>query len=881
MNRTHARARAPVAVLFLLAAVMSVEPAGTQSPPEPVPGIHEAAKNGDLQRVQALVAADPALVHAESQPNRKAPLHYAAEAGRLEVVRFLLDQGAQVSRPNIAGETPLHYAVALDSPDVVNLLLARGADVDARTEDGATPLRMAVAWGQPASIKALVARGAHVRDVLPNGETLLHGAALVGPAEAIHVLAAAGAPVNAVTDAGVTPLLAACAAGNVETAAALMARGADPNLRDASGRQPLTLAARAGDEGLVKRMLEAGARPVAGSTSDRRSALHVAAAAGYGSIVRLLLAAGADPEAKDSQGLTPLALAVRHGNGRAADALGGGRGHAGASGTTSPARGLLARPPRTGEATVWYLGHSGWAVRTARRLLVFDYAPNGRLPDDPSLDNGLLVPAEIRGLPITVFITHGHPDHYAPAVFDLGRDAGPVTYVSGFRPEGKDGYVEMAPRETKALGDMEVTAVRSTDAGVGFHVRADGVAIFHGGDLCNRAGEASPPFTEEIDFLAAAGLRADLYFAAVRGCGQPAGIRNGVYYAIARLSPRAVFPMHGGGREGAYAEFARAAADAGVRAPVHCAEFGGDRFTVAAGAPQPAAAPAAAARAAAAPPAAAPSADLGELLRRAGERIVREAHESTVVLADEVCRQRAFKQLPLDTPAGRMLLSGGDTVRTAQRRWKAEMARVRLPDLGQPAVPWMEIRDIVEVDGTPLPDREARLQRMLHADSAWTAKRAKEVLEDNARFNVGPVRRTINMPTIPLLVLHPLNQPRFAFDKVGEQRMDGRPAWKIAFHEIRRPTLIRASDSGIDMPSAGTFWIRPATGEVARAELQCGPRAESQLTVAYRQHADYGLSLPVEMAEKALGDDSQWVESSCTYSNARRFETSARLVIPK
>jgi len=113
--------------IALSAVLTSASLFGAQSPP-PSPAaattIHDGATRGDLQAVKAAIAADPAVVDAEKPPNKKTALHYAAQNGHAEVVAFLLDKGADVNRPNIAGEAPLHYAVGLPDPAVVNLLLA-------------------------------------------------------------------------------------------------------------------------------------------------------------------------------------------------------------------------------------------------------------------------------------------------------------------------------------------------------------------------------------------------------------------------------------------------------------------------------------------------------------------------------------------------------------------------------------------------------------------------------------------------------------------------------------------------------------------------------------------------------------------------------------
>jgi hypothetical protein len=85
----------------------------------------------------------------------------------------------------------------------------------------------------------------------------------------------------------------------------------------------------------------------------------------------------------------------------------------------------LDRHLRTGEAQIWYLGHSGWAVRTQNHFLIFDYweamktMPPGEAfvpPDDASLATGYIVPSEIADQNVIVFVSHAHSDHFDPVV---------------------------------------------------------------------------------------------------------------------------------------------------------------------------------------------------------------------------------------------------------------------------------------------------------------------------------------------------------------------------------------------------------------------------------------------------------------------------------
>lgn len=538
--------------------------------------IHDAARAGDLPRVKALLAQDPTLVDVENPPNRKTALHYAAQFGHKEIVELLLDHNAQVSRGNIIGETPLHYAAGLESPDVVAVLLARGANVNARTTMGHTALRLATTFRRMAVVRLLVDKGADPRETLADGRTLLHDAALLGPAEAVALFVTSGVAIDAATTTGETPLLVACTGNNAETVKALLGLKADPNRQDAAGRTPLVMAVRGGRSDLITQLLDAGARVDAGTTTGRRSALHVAAAMGYGRIVDVLLAKGADRNARDSQGRTPADLAVLGGHPRIASTLRGGSAGPAATAPAPATAALLTRPLKPGESIVWHLGHMGWAVRTANHFMVFDYVDAGNAPDEPSLASGWIVPAEIRALPTTVFISHEHEDHYAPAVFDWKATVKDITYVAGFRPEGKDGCVSMEPRETKNLGGIEITTTRANDVGVGFFVKVDGVTLFHSGDHSSVIDMTS--FKQEIDFLADSGRRPDLLFMPAHV--NLASLNEGLFYAMNRLSPKAMFPGHARGREHVYAEFAREARRAGIRIPVYAAEFGGDCFMV-------------------------------------------------------------------------------------------------------------------------------------------------------------------------------------------------------------------------------------------------------------------------------------------------------------
>jgi bla regulator protein blaR1 len=121
----------------------------------------------------------------------------AADAGRLQEVRELLDEGANVNAMVDGDGSPLIAAAREGHLELVTLLLDRGADVNlAVTGDGA-PLIMAAREGHLAIVLLLLDRGADVDQIVPGDENALMQASGEGHLEVVKLLVARGASVNA------------------------------------------------------------------------------------------------------------------------------------------------------------------------------------------------------------------------------------------------------------------------------------------------------------------------------------------------------------------------------------------------------------------------------------------------------------------------------------------------------------------------------------------------------------------------------------------------------------------------------------------------------------------------------------------------------------
>jgi ankyrin repeat protein/L-ascorbate metabolism protein UlaG (beta-lactamase superfamily) len=542
--------------------------------------IHDAALKGDLAQVKALLAKDPSLINAKGH-NEKAPLHWAAQGGHLELAKYLVARGASVDAPNIQKETPLVYAAESGHLKLAEMLIAKGADVNVKTTLPASPIHYALWAGRTDLFMLLAAKGADLKTPRLQGYALLHEAAGGESTAIVDLLLKKGIAIDLKTDFGATPLHYAVMRGTTAITSLLINKGADVNAVSENGWWPLNLAVKGGRAEAVAMLLKAGARMDTKDQESQRFPLHLAAAKGYGRICSLLLEKGADVNAKDKNGKTPWYYADRYQQ-RDIAAMLTKNGAGDPEKQKLPDKPWLSESLEAGQAVVWYLGHSGWAVKTRSHLLIFDYWKNEAAPDEPGLANGAINPLELRDRDVTVFASHAHNDHYMPAVFNWRKSMPGITYVMGFKPDKVEGYTLLANRESRELNGMEIIPIESNDGGQGYFVKVDGVTIFHPGDHANRQRDFSGPFKKEIDFLADRGLKADILFVPVSGCGfgDIVSVKKGVYYAMDRLSARSVFPMHAGGAESRYREFADEAKKDGYEVPFCLAEFAGDHFIV-------------------------------------------------------------------------------------------------------------------------------------------------------------------------------------------------------------------------------------------------------------------------------------------------------------
>lgn len=258
-----------------------------------------------------------------------------------------------------------------------------------------------------------------------------------------------------------------------------------------------------------------------------------------------------------------------------------------------------------------------------------------------------------------------------------------------------------------------------------------------------------------------------------------------------------------------------------------------------------------------------PALDLDELLDRMGTYLREYETQLSSVLADESMEQRV-----------RYL--SGYTRRSATQRLDSEVFFMRLPGGAE----WLGFRDVQRINGRRLLERGPRIQEVLNGNADPLAQ-AKAIADASAKFNFG-LPRTINMPTVPLDIIHPRHRQAHRYELIGREKLRGWQTAIIGFHETGTPTLVK-EPTGEDLRSSGRVWVDETTGTVAR--VQWVYRSERHgindqapgLKVDFATNRDLNIMVPAAMEETfdvlyARG------EGSATYKNFRRFGTSARIV---
>ncbi|KAI9281373.1 ankyrin repeat-containing domain protein [Umbelopsis sp. AD052] len=237
-------------------------------------------------------------------------LNLAADAGQVALIKRTLDTIDKEEERRSYKNTSLHRASQHGQIDVVAYLLENGADIESRNEDGLSPLFLAGTY--PEVVSFLIHRGACItaRNTYSFKETALHHYTSLGHIEAVRLLLNCDSNIHISDRLGNTALHIAARIGHCEIADILLRQGVDVNAKNDEGETALHAATRHRSLDLAQLLIDFDIDIDAQTIDAKATALHYAMNMDNLKLVSLL----AKTNFMDHCGMTPLLLAAQNWN---------------------------------------------------------------------------------------------------------------------------------------------------------------------------------------------------------------------------------------------------------------------------------------------------------------------------------------------------------------------------------------------------------------------------------------------------------------------------------------------------------------------------------------------------------------------------------------
>ncbi|MBR4221686.1 MAG: ankyrin repeat domain-containing protein [Victivallales bacterium] len=224
------------------------------------PFLMMACRYGDTEVVRLLLeaGADP------TAPGKGGltPATIAAKAGAVECLKLLFIEKRDLpDKRDLHDHSPMYYAVTGGKLEAVEYLCQAGANVNTLEEDETwTPLLAAISKGDEAMLKLLLKHGADLDKTASDGHTPLYVAITSGQQKIVEAICWRRRRLDFHWEEGFTPLMTAVDAGNAQVVKTLLDCGANPNMPDKSGvRYPITIAQEENNLELLELLMKYGA----------------------------------------------------------------------------------------------------------------------------------------------------------------------------------------------------------------------------------------------------------------------------------------------------------------------------------------------------------------------------------------------------------------------------------------------------------------------------------------------------------------------------------------------------------------------------------------------------------------------------------------------
>jgi hypothetical protein len=260
------------------------------------------------------------------------------------------------------------------------------------------------------------------------------------------------------------------------------------------------------------------------------------------------------------------------------------------------------------------------------------------------------------------------------------------------------------------------------------------------------------------------------------------------------------------------------------------------------------------------------------VMARAADYVARYQTQLRGIVLEEHYRQNLIQTVATRTgPTRSRLVREG-------RQLKSDLLLVKLAEENQ----WIQFRDVFEVDRRPVRDRDERLYKLFVDAKGDARAQADQIQQESSRHNLGPVRRTINVPIIALLFLEKNVQPVITFKqgKAGNVKRfaglaDAAAIWMIEFREEQKGTLVKGANQR-DIPSHGRIWLDSTSGRVLQTEMtSVDTDLSAEVIVTYRSEPGLELLVPAEMREiYNIRRNDMRIDGRATYGKFRQFTVS-------